>query len=346
MNRMRAVLVPLDIDPAPPPPGSRLQVFSGSSMGTAWSVRLMRPPGLDADLDAALRHELHLVVAQMSHWEPDSLLSRYNAAPAGSWHALPSAFYEVIAYALSVHEDSAGAYDPAAGALVNLWGFGSGIGQHRRYDQAGFYAPDAQAVADVLARRARAPVALDHERRRLLQPGGVLLDLSAVAKGHAVDRLALCLERHGVRHYLVEIGGELRGAGVKADGQPWWVEVEGVPDAADDAANNAMQAVVALHGLAVATSGDYRRYFSQAGQRRSHTLDPRSGYPVSSEVASSTVLARSCMQADALSTALTVLGPQTGMAFAEARGLAARFLLRRDGRLSELTSTAWRALLQ
>jgi len=343
---MRAVLVPLDIDPAAPPAGSRLQVFSGSSMGTDWSARLMLPPGLDADpglnLFAALQHELDLVVGQMSHWAPDSLLSRYNAAPAGSWHALPPAFYEVIAYALSMHDDSAGAYDPAAGALVDLWGFGPGLGQQRRYDQAGFYAPDARAVADVLARRARARVALDHERRRLLQPGGVLLDLSAVAKGHAVDRLALCLERHGVRHYLVEIGGELRGAGVKADGQPWWVEVEGVPDAAD----HQLQAVVALHGLAIATSGDYRRYFSQAGQRRSHTLDPRSGYPVSNELASSTVLAGSCMQADALSTALTVLGPQAGMRFAEARGLAARFLLRRNGRLAELTSTAWRALLQ
>jgi len=339
---MRAVLVPLDIDPAAPPAGSRLQVYSGSSMGTDWSARLMLPPGLDADLDMALKRELDLVVAQMSHWEPDSLLSRYNAAPAGSWHALPPAFHEVVAYALSVHEDSAGAYDPAAGALVNLWGFGPGIGQHQRYDQAGFYAPGAQAVAHVLAQRARAQVRLDHDRRRLLQPGGVLLDLSAVAKGHAVDRLALCLERHGVQHYLVEIGGELRGAGVKADGQPWWVEIEGVPDAAD----NAMQAVVALHGLAIATSGDYRRYFSQAGQRRAHTLDPRSGYPVSNELASVTVLAKSCMQADALSTALTVLGPEAGMAFAEARGLAARALARRDGQLSELTSTAWRALLQ
>jgi thiamine biosynthesis lipoprotein len=311
-------------------------------MGTDWSARLMLPPGTDANLDAALRHELDQVVAQMSHWDQDSLLSRYNAAPAGSWHALPPAFYEVIAYALSVHEDSAGAYDPAAGALVNLWGFGAGIGQNKRYDQAGFYAPDAQAVAQVLARRACASVALDHERRRLLQPGGVLLDLSAVAKGYAVDRLALCLERHGVQHYLAEIGGELRGAGVKADGQPWWVEIEGVPDASD----NDMQAVVALHGLAIATSGDYRRYFHQAGQRRPHTLDPRSGYPVSNELASSTVLAKSCMQADALSTALTVLGPQAGMSFAETRGLAARFLLRRDGVLSELTSAAWRTLLQ
>lgn len=337
---MRAVLVPLDIVADLPPAGSRAHALGGSSMGTDWSARMMLPPGVQADLGAALRAELELVVAQMSHWNPDSLLSRYNAAPAGSWHALPPAFYEVMACALGVFDATSGAYDPAAGELVNLWGFGPA----RRFDQAGFYAPDAHAVAQALARRARARVTLDHAGRRLLQPGGALLDLSAVAKGHAVDRLALCLERHGVRHYLVEIGGELRGAGVKADGQPWWVEIEGVPDA-DDAEDPA-QAVVALHGLAVATSGDYRRYFHQAGQRRSHTLDPRSGHPVSNDLASVTVLDASCMRADALSTALTVLGPEAGLAWADARGLAARFLLRREGALAELRSAAWRALLQ
>ena len=338
---MRSVLVPLDIDSTLPPRGSRLHSLRGSTMGTGWSARLMLPPGVELDLEAAFERELDLVVAQMSHWDPDSLLSRYNAAPAGSWHALPPAFYEVMAYALAVREQSGGAYDPAAGALVNLWGFGP----IARFDQAGFYAPDAQAVADALAHRARARVELDRAGRRLLQPGGALLDLSAVAKGYAVDRLALCLERQGVHHYLVEIGGELRGAGVKGDGQPWWVEIEGVPDA-DGAARPGPQAVVALHGLAVATSGDYRRYFHQAGQRRSHTLDPRSGYPIAHSLASVTVLAPSCMQADALSTALTVLGPDAGMAWAETHGLAARFLLRRGGALAELTSPAWRALLQ
>lgn len=334
---MRAVLVPLEIDPTPPPAGSRPQRLSGSSMGTDWSARLLSPPGLAADLDLALKRELDLVVTQMSHWEPDSLLSRYNAAPAGSWHPLPPAFYEVMACALAVSEATGGACDPAAGELVNLWGFGP----LRRYDQSGFYAPDAQAVAQALARRAQARVEIDHEGRRLLQPGGAILDLSAIAKGHAVDRLARCLERHGVHHYLVEIGGELRGAGLKADGQPWWVEIEGVPDT-----DGGQRPVVALHGLAVATSGDYRRYFHQAGRRRPHTLDPRTGYPIDNQLASVTVLAPSCMQADALSTGLTVLGPQAGLAFAEARGLAARFLLRRDGTLTELTSPAWRALLQ
>lgn len=341
---MRAVLVPLEIDPTPPPAGSRPLALGGNTMGTNWSARLMLPPGrianFDADLDAALRFELDDTVRQMSHWEPDSLLSRYNAAPAGSWHALPPAFYEVMACALQVVDATGGAYDPAAGDLVNLWGFGP----TRRYDQAGFYAPGAQAVAQALTRRARATPVLDHEGRRLLQPGGAVLDLSAVAKGHAVDRLALCLERHGVRHYLVEIGGELRGAGVKADGQPWWVEIEGVPDAGGSSQD--AQVMVALHALAVATSGDYRRYFYLSGQRRPHTIDPRTGHAVSNELASVTVLAPSCMQADALSTALTVLGPQAGLAHAEACGLAARFLLRQGGGLAELTSPAWRALSQ
>jgi thiamine biosynthesis lipoprotein len=339
----RQVLVPLEIDPSPPPPGSRLEALSGTSMGTGWSARLMRTAGLAADLPGLLRNalqaELDEIVAQMSHWEEDSLLSRYNRAPAGSWHALPPQFFEVMEYALGVHELSGGAYDPAAGLLVNLWGFGAA----GRYDQAGFYAPLPAAIAEALARcRAARPV-LDRTARRLLQPGGAILDLSSVAKGYAVDSMALCLERHGVHHYLVEAGGELRGAGTKIDGQPWWVEIEGVPDAAGEE-----QAVLALHGLAVATSGDYRRHFRHADRRISHTLDPRSGYPIANGVASSTVIAPTCMAADALSTALTVMGPEAGLAFAEARRLPARFLLRREAQsgLAEVTSSAWRALLQ
>lgn len=335
---MREVLVPLDIDPSAPPAGSVPEALSGTSMGTSWSARLMRPGGLHTDVHAALQAELDQIVVQMSHWEPDSLLSRYNRLPAGAWLALPAQFFEVIDYALRVHRDSGGAYDPAAGALVNLWGFGAA----GRYDQAGFYAPAPGAVAALLARRAAAQPVLDHAGRRLLQPGGAILDLSSVAKGYAVDRMALCLEGLGIRHYLVEAGGELRGAGIKGDGQPWWVEIEGVPDAA-----GGTQALVALHGLAVATSGDYRRHFQDGGKRLSHTLDPRSGQPIANGLASSTVLASTCMAADALSTTLTVLGPRDGLAFAERQGVAARFLLRDGGpRLSELTSSAWRALLQ
>jgi thiamine biosynthesis lipoprotein len=330
----RAVLIPLDLDPAVPPPGSRIHTFEGTSMGTTWSARVAA--GHADDLQAELDAELDTIVAQMSHWEPDSLLSRYNRAPAGTWIDLPEQFFDVIDYALWAYMASGGAYDPAAGALVDLWGFGAA----RRYDHAGFYAPDDDAIDHLQAQRAAARLSFDRDGRRLLQPGGIRLDLSSVAKGYAVDRLAQCLARRGFAHWLVEMGGELRGAGVKPDGHPWWVEVEGVPD------RTAPQAVVALHGLAIATSGDYRQYFEHGARRVSHTLDPRTGRPVAHDVASVTVLAPTCMEADALSTVLTVLGPVDGLAFAEQHALAARFLVRRAGTLEEILSPAWKALLQ
>jgi thiamine biosynthesis lipoprotein len=341
---MRAVLVPLEIDPVPPAPGSRLHSLQGTSMGTDWSARLMLPASVEVDLHGALQHELDQIVAQMSHWDGDSLLSRYNRAAADTWHPLPPQFFAVMDYALRVFEESDGAYDPASGALVNLWGFGP----LKRYDQAGFYAPAREAVdATLHQRRSRQPV-LDREQGRLYQPGGAILDLSSVAKGYAVDCLALRLDALGVRHYLVEVGGELRGAGVKLDGQPWWVELEGVPDAGGASSTSPVpQSVVALHGLAVATSGDYRRYFHHAQRRASHTLDPRTGYPVANDIASVTVLAPTCMAADALSTALTVMGVEAGLPFAEQRGLAARYLVRTgDGGLREVDTPAWRELLQ
>ena len=140
-----------------------------------------------------------------------------------------------------------------------------------------------------------------------------------------------------MHHDLVEVGGELRGAGVKPDGHPWWVEIEVVPDAAvPDSATP--QAVVALHGVSIATSGDYRQYFEHGARRVSHTLDARTGRPVANDVASVTVLAPT--------TVLTVLGADDGLAFAEARALAARFLVRRAGTLEEIATPAWKALLQ
>ena len=336
---MREVLVPLAIDMALPPPGSVLRRAAGTAMGTDWSARLMLPEGVDgAALAQALQRELDEIVAQMSHWEAGSLLSRYNRAEAGSWHALPPQFFEVAEYALRVAEDTGWAYDPAGGALVNLWGFGPA----GRYDQAGFYAPAPEAIGALMAQRAASRPVLDREGRRLLQPGGAILDFSSVAKGYGVDRLALCLECHGVRHYVAEVGGELRGAGMKPNGEPWWVEIEGVPDAGGQAEAD----VIALHGLAVATSGDYRRYFDHGARRASHTLDPRTGHPVANSLASVTVVADTCMAADALSTALTVMGPEDGRAYADARAIAARFLVRGPGALIETTTAAWRSLLQ
>lgn len=338
---MPAVLIPLDLRAAMPARGSVVHQFGGASMGTTWTVRVAGAPDMAPERTsiwaAQLQRQLDDVVAQMSHWDSASLLARFNDAPAGSWHRLPPEFFTVLTYALALGEDSGGAYDACAGALVDAWGFGA----TGRYNQPGFQPPPRARIDALLVARATTAIELDPLYRRALQPGGLRLDFSSVAKGFAVDQLARLLDAQGFAHYLVELGGELRGAGMKPDGQPWWVAIEGVPGAAADS-----EVRIALHGLALATSGDYRRHFQYGARRAAHTLDPRSGVPLDNGVASVSVLHAQCMAADALSTALTVLGPDEGLAFADARQLAARFLLRSGRTLREVTSAAWRAMLQ
>ncbi|WP_295994123.1 FAD:protein FMN transferase [Rugamonas sp.] len=354
---MRRVLLPHHISEDPAPAGGTIVDVEGRSMGTTWSVRLVAPAAAPArfapDLRDGLQRQLDAVVAQMSHWDAQSDLGRYNRAPAGSWHALAPDFFAVLDFALDVMRDSGGAYDPCAGALVNAWGFGP----EGRYDQPDFIAPTRERINAVRAQRAAQLVQFDRATRQLYQPGGVRLDFSAVAKGYGVDKLAACLDAQGVHHYLVEVGGELRGAGVKPDGQPWWVALEQPPSAmAAPPASSAPSAssdiaplddvVLALHGLSVATSGDYLRYFERDGRRLSHTIDPRSGAPAPHDLASVTVVHAHCMAADAWSTALTVLGPQAGLALAEQRGLAARFVRRGPHGFHETLSSHLRAMLE
>ena len=337
MMPMSRVLVPLHISAELPPDGGAVHDFSGSSMGTGWSVKLAVDARQSvAHLRAGIQDRLDAVEREMSHWSPDSDLGRFNRAQAGNWHDLPDAFFEVLSYALGVAEESGGAYDPAAGALLNLWGFGP----DGRHDTPGFTLPSAEAVRVLAENPGWRSIALDRARRRLMQPGGVLLDLSAVAKGYAVDAVARYLERQGIRHYMVEVGGELRGAGMKPDGQPWWVVLEQPPGRESE------KVLLALHGLSVATSGDYGSYFRREDTIYPHTLDPRSGYPIRNDVASVTVVHENCMAADALSTVLTVLGLDEGLCFAEARCLAARFLIRDGERLIEHMTSDFRALLQ
>jgi thiamine biosynthesis lipoprotein len=339
---MRRVLLPHVISDDPAPAGGVIRDYAGHSMGTSWSVRLVA--GADAVCDYlqdGLQQQLDSIVAEMSHWETESDLGRFNRAPADSWQVLPPAFFDVLSYAMDVARASGGAYDPCAGSLINLWGFGP----YGRFDQPDFVAPSADEITIARAQLASRPVQLQRDGRRALQPGCVQLDLSAVAKGYSVDRLSYYLKTQGFAHHLVEVGGELRGAGVKPDGEPWWVMLEQVTDAAVDASVPG-ELVLALHGLAVATSGDYRRYFTLDGRRYSHTIDPRSGMPIANDLASVTVVHAQCMAADAWSTALTVLGSRDGLHLAELHGLAARFVIRQaDGGFTETMTTHLRSML-
>jgi thiamine biosynthesis lipoprotein len=347
---MQRVLVPAEITPLIPAKGSRVFDYQGQSMGTTWSVRLVDPHrDIIHAWQSGIQQQLDTVVAEMSHWAADSCLGRYNKAAAGSWHDLPAAFYEVLAYALHVAAQSQGAYDPTAGALVNVWGFGPSP----RYDEAGFVPPDRASIEGARQQCGWQALQIDHIRQRIFQPGGLLLDLSAVAKGFAVDYVARYLEGRGVQHYLVEVGGELRGAGMKPDGQPWWVGLEEPPavlsaGAASHAspAAAALPTLLALHGLSVATSGDYRRCFEWNGRVCAHTLDPRNGEPLSTDIASVTVLHRECMAADALSTALAVMGVEAGLRYANTHGIAVRFLLRSAQGFVEHGSPQFYAMVQ
>ncbi|WP_419252199.1 FAD:protein FMN transferase [Caulobacter sp. ErkDOM-YI] len=328
---MTRVLVPLLTEPPARPLGGVTHALAGQTMGTTWSVKLIAQPAADVPgLTAMVQRALDAVVAQMSPWEPLSDLSRYNRSAAGSWTLLPADMATVVRRAIAVAEATHGAFDPTLGALTDLWGFGP----HPFPGEP----PPREATLAAMEASGWKRLTLDGDA--LFQPGSLRLDLNGIAKGFGADQAAQALERAGVKSYLVEVGGELRGTGARPDGQPWWVELERPPTA-----NDAPQTVVALHGLSVATSGDYRRFFDHDGRRYAHTLDPASGAPGDHGVVSVTVLARTCMDADAWATALTVMGPDAALAFATAHDLPALIVSRAAKGLEERLSPALLAML-
>lgn len=311
---MRRVLIPQNLQSLSSKlPIGELHTLSGQSMGTTWTVRYVNTnQSAPAAVQTLIQRELDLVVAQMSTWQPDSNLSLFNTAAANTWHALPDAFFQVLECALTIAAETDGAFDPTIGAVVNVWGFGPD-GQRT--------SPPSQAeVEAVHANTGWQKLQLDKLARRVLQPGNLYVDFSGIAKGYSVDLIARTLEAAGIDNYLVEVGGELLGAGIKPDGQPWWVALESSPSVIQ-----AAESIVALHGLAIATSGDYRRYFDYQGKHYAHTIDPRTGFPIdrtSNALVSVSVLHAECMVADALATAFTVMGTPAALAYAEQHDIA------------------------
>lgn len=309
---------------ARPPEPLRLE---GQSMGTGWSVLIGDAGADETRARPLIEAELQQVVAQMSTWEPDSDLSRFNAAAAGTQHPVPAQLQAVLKAALALAEDSGGAFDPTVGPLVELWGFGPG-----RPRQA------APAPAEIEALRGRIGwPRVQFEGGGLIQPGGLSLDLSAIAKGYAVDRIAEALRAAGYVDLLIEVGGELRAHGQHPNGRPWRVGLEG--PSVEGAATG-----IVLRDQAVATSGDYRQFFEQDGRRYSHMIDPRSGQPIAQAGIAVSVVHASCMQADGLATTLSVLGPEQGFEWASERGIAARFVYRADDAWQERRTPAFEAL--
>jgi thiamine biosynthesis lipoprotein len=235
---------------------------------------------------------------------------------------------ELVRQAAIISGRTNGAYDVTVGPLVNLWGFG----RSGRRDAP----PSSDEIEALLPRIGYDKLEAQTQPPALRKAAADLeVDLSSIAKGWGVDQLADLLEREGIRNYLVEIGGELRAAGSKSPGQPWRIAVE-----RPIAGQRSVQRVVNLTDVAMATSGDYRNFFEQGGQRYSHTIDPRSGLTVQHRLASVTVFASTCAEADGWATALMALGDRLAPAVADRHGIEALFIVRDDHGLREIASGA------
>ena len=270
-------------------------------MGTDWSVSALAPPGVGAeDIRSAFESGFARIISEMSTWAPDSLISRFNRLPIGDSLVLPDDFWQVLDITLQVASATDGALNPCLGADVSRLGFGS----------------PTIPLADQ---------ATDRDAWRTLAPAGPLLtrlapfqlDLSAIAKGHAVDGMGDALRAMGITSFLAEIGGEFTAGHAKPDGLPWWVDFE------SPAAAPAWR--VALCDLSLATSGDYRKLRIENGQRVSHIVRHPDAGRDDGDLASVSVLHASCAFADAWATGLFASGASQGLDLANRHGVAALF---------------------
>ena len=314
--------------------------FGGPTMGTAYHVRFVADEAAQIDVER-LQNEveelLREIDRQMSTYRDDSELSRFNRAPAGEWFPVSAATAEVVAAAQEISRKTDGALDVTVGPLLKLWRFGPdepAASNARRN-----FTPPSEALLNVARDKMgyqKLEVQTDPPALRKLADG-IEVDLSSIAPGYAVDRMAGILIQHGLENFMVEIGGEVRVVGHREDGKPWRVAIE-----RPIVGRREMQMVVPLVDEAISTAGNYRKYFEHEGRRYSHIVDPTTGRPVEHDLASVTVVADTCLAADGWDTALLVMGPERGFRFADQNGIAALFISR--GGQEKLRSTlAWQA---
>lgn len=315
-----AALVTPDIRWPKMPMTERVERFalSGATMGTRFSAVFYAQAGMDRTaLQRELQQAVDTVDGQMSNWKPDSDLVRLNQAAVGQPVAVPVELFEVIALGLEIGRASSGAFDLGMGEIVDAWGFGPGKQPLRQAVVEGLAAGDARAAGE--------RVRVDAATRSILKTASISFDLSGIAKGYGVDKLAEVLDRRGIGRYLVSIDGEVRSRGTKPGGVPWAVALERPLRQVREVAR-----VLEVADVALATSGDYRHFAELDGKSVSHSMDPRTRRPVDNAVASVTVAASSCVVADAWATALLVAGEVEGPALARRMGIEAIFFVR-DG---------------
>jgi thiamine biosynthesis lipoprotein len=303
--------------------------ISGSKMGTSYNITVVADQPAPADLEQRIEAALDFIDQSMSAYKTDSEISHFNAQPVAEPQMISPQFADVLDISKLIWEQSGGAFDPTVGPLVDLWGFGP--------VPTDDVVPSHPQIAQALEAIGYQHLSIDMQVISKSAP--IRLDLSAVAKGYAVDQVADLLEMLALPDYLVEIGGEMRLGGSNPQGQPWRIAVE-MP-----AIIPQVQRVISAHDVAIATSGDYRNYFEQDGVRYSHTIDPRTGKPVRHGLASVTVVGETCAEADAWATALMVLGEEQGMVLADKLGLAIYMLVKDGEEFKALSSEAFEPYL-
>ncbi|MDA3902380.1 MAG: FAD:protein FMN transferase [Desulfuromusa sp.] len=310
--------------------------ISGTIMGTSYHIKLAPTAEQKINLPALkqqISSRLVDIDGKMSTYKKDSEVSRFNRHSNQSWMSISAETMSVFNAAQRISLLSDGAFDITIGKLVNLWGFGPTI----NIDAI----PEVDAIQALLSQVGYHKLELRQTPPALrTNSTEIYIDLSAIAKGYAVDAIARLLLEKQIVNFLVEIGGEIITHGTKQQQQPWVIGIE-----SPLAGERSIRKRLHLADVAMATSGDYRNYFEDKGTRYSHTIDPATGYPIKHQLASVTVIDSSCMRADALATAIMVMGPEKGLEFARQHQFAIFMLVKQDDHFIEQHSLAFEPYL-
>lgn len=308
------------------------QTFEGNIFGTSYRIKV-KTPEKDSSLSDKIKTVLNRVNTRMSVFESESEISKINRAGTETVVLSPEMSY-LLYHAEEVFRKSGGAFDPTVGKLVSLWGFGPEHPQR---------IPDAKEIDEALKYAGFDKLMFNKDYTKLRKKfPQTELNLSAIAKGYAVDEVARLLEENGYKDYMIEIGGEIKTAGTKDDRGNLWNIGLAVPE--KNSRNNLM--VLELTDVGIATSGDYRNFFQKDGKKYAHTILPQTGRPAENDLASATVFHDSCMLADAYATAIMALGGQKGMLFAEEQNLPVILIIRgANGQMDIKWSSSARKLI-
>ncbi len=314
--------------------------LAGQTMGTTYHVTIVGPSeaydrqGLQKSIDI----ELQQVNALASTYIEDSELNKLNRAPLGTWSSVPTGLFSMLETSVYLNRISDGAYDITVGPLVDYWGFGAGNSGKWREETSEAVKSEVELIKQKVG---MAYLVLDSAAKKAKRVKPISLDLSSIAKGYGVDKIANLLEAKGIQNYLVEIGGEVKVSGINATSKAWKIGIE-----APALGHEGVVQAIPLHNQAVATSGDYRNYYEEDGRRLSHTIDPRTGFPIAHNLASVTVIAENTALADGLATMFNVMGYEKSIQLADAEGIPVYFLVREADSFIAYHSKAFAPFLQ